>query len=60
MFVDSEILMTDSPSVAIWKNRIGGWKPPHDKEPITEAKRCEIIKNITEALNWRNIQVQIL
>jgi hypothetical protein len=59
MFVESEILMTDTPTVAIWKDHIRTWKPPHDNEQITEEKRTEILKRICAALKWRNTQVEI-
>jgi hypothetical protein len=59
-FIDSEILMTEPPSVAIWRNRIETWRPPHDNEIISEAKREEIIKNISGALRWRNVYAKII
>jgi hypothetical protein len=59
MFIDSEILMTKVPTVAIWKDRMQTWKPPHDKEKITEEKRMEILKNICAALKWKNTLVEI-
>jgi hypothetical protein len=59
MAVDSEILVTDEPTVAIWKDRIRAWKPPHDKEEISEEKRVRILRNICAALKWRNVQVEI-
>jgi hypothetical protein len=59
MFIDSEILMTDVPTVAIWKDHIRGWKPPYEKQQVSEAERTEILKNICAALKWRNTQVEI-
>lgn len=59
MFVESEILMTDVPTVAIWSDHIRAWKPPHDKEQISEEKRTEILKHICAALKWRNTQVEV-
>ena len=59
MFIDSEIAMTDVPTVAIWKDRIRAWNPPHDSEEITEEKRMQILKRICAALKWRNTQVEI-
>ena len=59
MFIESEILMTDVPNVAIWKDHIRAWKPPHDKEPVSEEKRTEILRHICAALKWRNTQVEI-
>ena len=59
-FIDSEMLMTDPPSVAIWKKRIETWQPPYDNEKISEAKREEIVKNISDALKWRNVYAKII
>lgn len=59
MFIESEIAMTDVPTVAIWKDSIRAWKPPQDKEQITETKRMEILKNICAAKKWRGTQVEI-
>ena len=59
MMIESEILMTDVPTVAIWKDHIRAWQSPHDKEPISEAIRTEILKRICGALKWRNMRVEI-
>lgn len=59
LFIESEILMTDVPTVAIWKDHIRTWKPPHANEQIGEEVRTEILKRISAALKWRNIQVEI-
>ena len=59
LFVDSEILMTEAPTIAIWKDRIRIWQPPHNNEQITEEMRIEILKRICSALKWRNVQVEI-
>lgn len=59
MFIVSEILMTDVPTVAIWKDYILAWKPPHDHELISNEKRIEILKHICAAFKWRNIHVEV-
>jgi Immunity protein 74 len=59
MFIESEILMTDVPTVAIWKDQIRAWKPPHETELVTQEKRTEILKRICAALKWRSTQVEI-
>lgn len=59
MFIESEILMTDVPTMAIWKDHIRGWRPPHDQELVAEEKRIEILRNICAALKWRKTQVEI-
>lgn len=42
MFIESEILMTNVPTVAIWKDQIRAWKPPHDRERVDDGKRNEM------------------
>ena len=59
MFIESEILMIDIPTVAIWRDRIRSWGPPYDSEPISEQKQTEILQHICAALKWRNTQVEI-
>jgi hypothetical protein len=59
LLVESEVLMTDAPTVAIWKDHIRAWQPPHDKEQISEEMRTAILKRICSALKWRNTQVEI-
>ena len=59
MLIDSEILNTKVPSVAIWKDRIQTWKPPYDIEKITEEKRMEILKRVSAALKWQNTPIEV-
>ena len=59
LFIESEILMTDLPTVAIWKDHIRAWQPPHGNEQISEGMRTEILKRTCAALKWRNTQVEI-
>ena len=59
LLVESEILMTDVPTVAIWKDHIRAWQPPHEEEQISEEMRMEILKRICSALKWRNTRVEI-
>ena len=59
MFIESEILMTDVPTVAIWRDYIQSWASPHDKEQVSAQKQMEILKHICAALKWRGTQVEI-
>ncbi|MDB6016686.1 MAG: hypothetical protein JWR19_1175 [Pedosphaera sp.] len=59
MYIESEILMTEEPTVAIWKETLRAWKPPHEAEKVTEEKRMEILKNISAALKWRDAKVKL-
>jgi hypothetical protein len=57
--IESEILMTSSPTIAIWKNWLRAWKPPYDTETITEDRRTEILKRVCAALKWKNTHGRI-
>lgn len=59
MFIESEILMTETPTVAIWKDHIRAWSPPNEKEQLADEKRTEILKRICAAFKWRYTQVEI-
>jgi hypothetical protein len=59
ILVESEILMTDVPTVAIWKDHIRAWQPPYEKEEITEQKRTEIVNRICAAFKWRKSRVTV-
>jgi hypothetical protein len=59
LLAESEILMTDVPTVAIWKDCIQSWQPPHDLDKITEEKRTEIVIRICAALKWNGWRVEI-
>jgi hypothetical protein len=58
-FVDSEVLATGY-GIAIFKDSIKGWRPPHDKEAISTEDRQRILDNIRRAITFRNQPVQIL
>jgi len=58
-FVDSEVLVTGR-GIAVFKNSIQRWRPPHDKEPISFEQRQHILNNICRAIAFRNQPVEIL
>jgi hypothetical protein len=58
-FVDSEILATGH-GIAVFKNSIKAWRPPHDKEEITAEQRQQIIENIRRAIEFQKQPVEIL
>jgi hypothetical protein len=58
-FVDSEILATGH-GIAVFKNSIKGWRPPHDKEGITAEQRQRIIENIRRAIEFQRQPVEVL
>lgn len=57
MFIDSEVLAKRG--IAIFKSSIVAWKPPFDEDPVTEAKKDEIIQNLIAAFEFRNDVVHV-
>jgi hypothetical protein len=51
--VNSEVLATRNPSLAISPSSIQHWDPPHDGELIDEATRNLIVDNIRRAFASR-------
>jgi Immunity protein 74 len=58
-FVDSEVLVTGH-GIAVFKDSIKRWRPPHDKELISTEERRRILDNIRRAIAFHNEPVQIL
>ena len=58
-FVDSEVLATGR-GIAVFKDSIKGWRPPHDKEAISAEQRQRILDNIRRAISFKNQPVEIL
>ncbi len=46
--------------IAIYKNSIKKWMPPYDKDIIDNNKENEILENITNALEFKKIKVEII
>ena len=59
MFVDSEVLAVGN-GMAVFKDSITGWKPPHNLEPINEEKKHEIVSNICRAVGSQGQHVDVL
>lgn len=57
MFVDSEVLQK---GIAVFKNTITRWNPPHEAEVITEDKRREIIQHIRDAVSFLDDFVEVI
>ena len=61
MSVDSELLSSASPAgIAVWKNSIARWLPPHENETLSEAKRGTILENIRRAIRFADDDVEII
>lgn len=46
--------------IAIYKNSIKKWNPPYENELIDIDKQNEIIENITKALEFKKIKIDII
>jgi hypothetical protein len=56
----SEVLISEAPSIAIWKSSIRGWNPPHDLEQLSESRREVIVDNIRAALEWSRARLEVI
>ena len=59
MFVDSEVL-TGPARIAIYKDTIQTWDPPHDKVPITDSDRDRILNNIRDAFRSQGFEIDVI
>lgn len=58
-FVDSEILATGH-GIAVFKNSIKGWRPPHENEELTAVGKQRILENIRRAIEFQKQPIEIL
>ena len=47
-------------AVDIWRNSIRSWQPPHDGDPVDDAKRDAIISNIARAYQSEGEKVYVV
>ncbi len=59
MSIDSEVLASGH-GMAIFKDSIKGWRPPHHTEVLSDEKKREIIDNISKAIQFCGQPVEIL
>lgn len=57
--VDSELLAGPS-GLAIYRNSIRSWNPPHDNDLIDENERDRIVDNIRRAFRFDGFEIQVL
>ena len=57
--IDSEVLAGPA-GLAIYKDSIKSWNPPHEGETIDEAKRDAIVENIRRAFRFRGSEIHVL
>ena len=61
MFVDSEFMAVTNPVVIVLiKKSIQKWDSPNEDEIVSEADRERILDNIARALQFRDLEVDIV
>lgn len=53
-------LQADPRLVAIERASMRAWEPPHEREPISEAQKDEIIENLRRAFATRGYRLMLL
>jgi hypothetical protein len=58
-FVDAEILAAGH-GIAVFKNSIRSWRPPHDKDKFTAEQRERIAANIRAAIEFVRQPIEVI
>jgi hypothetical protein len=58
-FVDSEVLAVGH-GIAVFKDSIRAWRPPHDHEEMTAGDKQRIIENVRRAIEFQQGPVEVL
>ena len=59
IFVDSEVLATPG-AMAVYRNSIRRWDPPHEDQVVNEEERERVIDNIRHAIAFNGYTVEVL
>jgi hypothetical protein len=59
MFVDSEVL-TGQSGIAVYKDTVQTWDPPHDNVPVTDSDRGRILNNIRDAFRSEGFEIDVI
>jgi hypothetical protein len=59
-FVDSEVLATSTPTIAVWPSGIRNWDEPHEHEPLTDGDRERVLANISAAFASQDWGLEII
>jgi len=54
--IDSEVLASETEAIAVWRNSIRSWEPPHDDDALSDNDRERILAHVKEAFasqDWR-------
>jgi len=57
-FVDSEVL-TAGHGIMVISKSIRAWRPPHDREQVTDAARRRIVENIRKAIGFKGEPIEV-
>ena len=59
MFVDSEVLAGPA-GMAIYRDTVSRWDPPHERDIITAADREKIVYNIRDAFRFKGFKIHVI
>ncbi|HEV2952464.1 MAG TPA: Imm74 family immunity protein [Candidatus Dormibacteraeota bacterium] len=59
MLVDSEGLAVPG-GMAVYRDSIKSWQPPHEDDPVRPIDRARIIDNIRSALRFSGYEINVL
>ena len=59
LFVDAEVLASGH-GIAVFKDSIKIWRPPHENDALSAERRSRIIENIRRAIEFRGQPIDIL
>jgi hypothetical protein len=59
MFVDSEVL-TGPSGMAVYKDTIEKWDPPHENVKLTNSDRDRILENIRDAFRFQGFEITVM
>ena len=59
MFIDSEVLSGPA-GMAVYRDTISCWKPPHDDEIISDDEKEHIMQNIREVFRFQGFEIEII
>jgi hypothetical protein len=59
MFVDSEVL-TGPSAMAVYKDTIQKWDPPHENISVTDSDRDRILNNIRDAFRSQGFEIDVI
>ena len=59
MFIDSEVVNGPG-GMTVYRDSIGRWDAPHERDVVDEAERGRILNNIREAFRYQGFEIQVI